>query len=153
MSVAVIGLEKWVGAALAVGTTFVTAVVRPTVSPAFDADVRVYSAAVDEAADSVTVTAAANDGDTTVAFSLAEDGDTEDRLTQPRVFGRTGFPALQRRSGIIRSWCIRDSDDHRRPERVVMESTGSFVLITGPPQDSAGPDIIRDAKSPCFFGP
>ena len=34
-----------------------------------------------------------------------------------------------------------------------MEFTESFVLITGSPQDSAGPDIIRDAKSPCFFGP
>ena len=31
-----------------------------------------------------------------------------------------------------------------------MESTGSSVLITGFPQDSAAPDIIRDAKSPCF---
>lgn len=34
-----------------------------------------------------------------------------------------------------------------------MESTESFVLITASPQDSAGPDIIRDAQSPCFFGP
>ena len=52
-----------------------------------------YSAAVDEGADSVTVTAAANDGDTTVAFSLAEDGDAEDRLTQPRVFRHTNAPS------------------------------------------------------------
>ena len=33
-----------------------------------------------------------------------------------------------------------------------MESTGSSVPITGSPQDSAAPDIIRDAKSPCFSG-
>ena len=33
-----------------------------------------------------------------------------------------------------------------------MESTGSFVLITGSPQNSAEPDIIRGAKSPCFSG-
>ena len=30
-----------------------------------------------------------------------------------------------------------------------MESTGSSVLITGSPHNSAAPDIIRDAKSPC----
>ena len=35
------------------------------------------------------------------------------------------------------------------PERVAMESTGSSVLITASPQNSAAPDIIRDAKSPC----
>ena len=33
-----------------------------------------------------------------------------------------------------------------------MESTGSSVLTTGSPQNSAAPDIIRDAKSPCFSG-
>ena len=47
---------------------------------------------------------------------------------------------------------IRGRDDHQRPERVAMESTGSSVLITGCPQNSAAPDIIRDAKSPCFSG-
>ena len=33
-----------------------------------------------------------------------------------------------------------------------MESTGPSVLITGSPQYSATPDIIRDEKSPCFSG-
>ena len=33
-----------------------------------------------------------------------------------------------------------------------MESTGSFVLITGSLQYSAAPDVIRDAKSPCSSG-
>ena len=33
-----------------------------------------------------------------------------------------------------------------------MESTGSSVLITGSPQNSAAPDVIRDAKSPCLSG-
>ena len=40
---------------------------------------------------------------------------------------------------------IRGRDDHRRPERVAMESTGSSVLITASPKHSAAPDIIRDA--------
>ena len=33
-----------------------------------------------------------------------------------------------------------------------MESTVSSVLITGPLQNSAAPDIIRGARSPCFLG-
>ena len=33
-----------------------------------------------------------------------------------------------------------------------METTGSSVLTTGSPKNSAAPDIIRVAKSPCFSG-
>ena len=31
-----------------------------------------------------------------------------------------------------------------------MESTMLSVLVTGSPQNSAAPDIIRDEKSPCL---
>ena len=47
---------------------------------------------------------------------------------------------------------VRGRDDHRRPERVAMESTGSSVLIAKSPQISAAPDTISDAKSPYLSG-
>ena len=59
-------------------------------SPAFDAEVLVYTAVVGSATESLTVTAAASDGDAEVSFGPSEDGDAEQQGHQVAVpYGET----------------------------------------------------------------